>query len=389
MSLYGLDIIESDGKRYLSEINGINSDMSDFEQIYGDDRVKQKVYGMLRDKHGKLTMNDGTFTRNKYKREHLFMFALGYAIYKTPLINRFFLPTSRVLLSPDAEIDWMKEKTHLGKIPFDEFERYKGQESTVINIANEKLKHPMVNDFLSQEITLNKFLQYMLLKDSEISENVIPSMLVGLGTADNNSLVKMASSGGFVRKPILGSQGRGIKFLTQEEAILFYQNTGGPIYGNPRSRFFGTKTDVETYLEDLVAEKDWTFEYGLSLLQPFVESKTKIDGEEKYSFLRAIVCNGEFVDAYRSTSKNKGVNYSEDEKTIPFNYDSNFANFCQNVVKVFEEKSQELDINSFRENLYMEYFSGIERPIRRWKETFDFGAANIALDILFRLQKDK
>ena len=51
MSLYGLDIIiAEDGKRFLSEINGIMSGMSGFQQVYGDNRVKEKVFEMLQAK---------------------------------------------------------------------------------------------------------------------------------------------------------------------------------------------------------------------------------------------------------------------------------------------------------------------------------------------------
>lgn len=372
MSLYGLDIIENDEKRHILEINGINSGMKGFSQIYGDDRIKKKVYGMLEDKYGKLTLNDGTFLRNEFKKKHPFKFARDYAICKIPGLRNIVFPMPEVLLSADAETDWLGEKLNVDKIPFDEFERYSGQESTVINSANQKLPHPSVNNLISEDIARNKFLQYMVLRNSEISENIIPSMLVGLGAADNNSLVKMASSNGFVAKPILGNQGRGVRFLTQEEGILFYQNTGGPIYGSSANIFSQfNKNEKETYLEDLIAENDFEFEYGLSLLQPFIESKKKINQEEVYSSIRAIVCNGKFVDAYRRISENKKVNLSQDAKAVKLYYDSGFPDFCENVARVFEEKTKSLNPFTFREELYMEYFNAIERPVKRWNITLE------------------
>jgi glutathione synthase/RimK-type ligase-like ATP-grasp enzyme len=62
MSLYGLDVlIERDtGKYHINEINGIASGMHGFRQIYGDDRVEKKVYAMLEEKYGPLSVYDGT-----------------------------------------------------------------------------------------------------------------------------------------------------------------------------------------------------------------------------------------------------------------------------------------------------------------------------------------
>ncbi len=74
MTLYGLDlIVGKDGKPYLLEINGIRSGMRGFEQVYGDDRVQKKVYQMLEQKYGILTVNEGTYSRDKYQREHPFL----------------------------------------------------------------------------------------------------------------------------------------------------------------------------------------------------------------------------------------------------------------------------------------------------------------------------
>ena len=71
MTLYGLDLMQDQqGKYHLLEINGVLSGMRGFEQIYGDDRVQQKVFQMLEQRYGKITVNDGTYAKLQYKKDH-------------------------------------------------------------------------------------------------------------------------------------------------------------------------------------------------------------------------------------------------------------------------------------------------------------------------------
>ncbi|MBI4116528.1 hypothetical protein HY449_02170 [Candidatus Pacearchaeota archaeon] len=158
MSLYGLDIMEdSEGKKHLLEINGIRSGMHGFEQIYGDDRVERKVWGMIQEQHGKLTVNDGTLFLKKIIDAHPIAFYVGNFFYKFPFLRKKLL-RHPILSSKDAETDWMEDKPENSRLHFPPFERYLGQESTVINFWNEKLEHPLVNDFAAEEIARSKFL---------------------------------------------------------------------------------------------------------------------------------------------------------------------------------------------------------------------------------------
>ena len=405
MSLYGLDIIENEGKRTILEINGINSGMQGFEQIYGDDRVQRQVFDMLKEKYGKLTVDDGTFSRNKYKKEHPVKFARNRAVRKIPLLRNIVFPLPKILLSQKAEIRWLKDKISYSNPPFEGFEIYDGQESAVINSFNQRLKHPLVNNFLSECIARNKFMQYMILKDSEIAESVIPSMLVGLGVADNKTLDKLllwqnltSSSKNFAAKPILGNQGRGLRFLSQEESVSLYRDSGGAVYDSSLMESFFNLAELlfhksddkkEIYLEDLVSERNFNFEFGLSLLQPFIESKRAIDGEDFYSSIRAIVCNGSFVDAYERISKDKKVNLSHNAKAIELDYDSNFADFCENAVRVFEKETQELDEDFFKESLYFEYLNGTERPSKNYRIIFEEKLMSAAIDFFANFVEKK
>ena len=70
MGLYGLDlIIDGKGKKHICEITGVRVGMNGFKEIYGDDRVNDEVFGMLKRKHGSLTVNEGTYARNNFKKK--------------------------------------------------------------------------------------------------------------------------------------------------------------------------------------------------------------------------------------------------------------------------------------------------------------------------------
>lgn len=356
MTLYGLDIIISkDGRRFVNEINGIQSGMQGFQNIYGDNRVKEKVVDMLQAKYGELSVNDGTFRITKFKREHSFKYALQSILFKTPILKRILLLRNLTLFSKKAEIEWLSnEVTNPKPIKFP-FDFYEGQDSTVINIYNEKLSHPTVNPFVAEAISRNKFLQYLLLANSTISDTLIKSSLVGLGAANQQELEKMLlKNDTFVVKPILGSCGRGIKFLTKEEVEQKYMNSRGPIDSvnplEPVLALIGKKSKIK-YIEDLISEENYSFEPGVSIIQPFIDSKHR----GAYSVIRAILCNGKFVDAYKRMSSDKRVNLSQNARASSFEYDGDFTSFCEKTVKVFENKSKEYFVNDYKRKLYGMY----------------------------------
>ena len=398
MSLYGLDLIESsEGRRYLMEINGIRSGMSGFKHIYGDDRVQKKVNAMLQKKYGRITVNDGTFSRGKSFKEHPVKSLLVQSLLKNPRLYRLFFPLPPILHSPQAEIDWLNEipkKDKTGLEHFEIYEKYDGSESSVINIFNELVLGNPVNNYVTEEITRNKFLQYVLLRNSEISEMLIPSTFVGLGITHKNGLINLITSmenKKFVIKPILGSQGIGVEFLDRNMVSVLYEHDEQKIqYADSKSLLGKLMKNKEypEYLEDMVETDNFTFEYGISIIQPFIESR-KTD-EKVYSSVRAIVCNGNFVDAYKRVSANPKVNLSQNAAAIPFDYDSSFADSCESIIGVFEEKSLEQNSNSFRKDLYQRYMESIGRPIPRWKSDLEKDILNIFFDVMsMYVQKHK
>ncbi|MBI4147053.1 hypothetical protein HY494_00180 [Candidatus Woesearchaeota archaeon] len=71
MTLYGIDLLQDqEGKYHLLEVNGVKSGMNGFKHIYGDDRIEEKVYQMLQHRYGKVTINDNSYFRLQYQKEH-------------------------------------------------------------------------------------------------------------------------------------------------------------------------------------------------------------------------------------------------------------------------------------------------------------------------------
>ena len=373
MSLYGIDIIiDRKGKKYLNEINGVKSGMRGFGKIYGDNRVEEKVFSMLEEKHGKLTVNDGSFAFLKFKKKHPVLHTLlaSFGMFCTALSatcespRRIVRPRClwedlqgpSVVRSKKANTKWMYEPVQVRSFkveprPKSRYQSYFGQRSTVINLLNERLPHPTVNSYVAEEVASNKLLQYALLKDSEIKEHIPASTLVGYGFLRREEMAEiLASSSEWIIKPILGACGLGVQKITREE-IQKYLDSEGMLedYGSlTQLSMFTNKRPM--YLEELVDKEDFRFEPGVALIQPFIDSKK--DG--KYSAIRAIVCNGEFVDAYMRESECVSVNYHRGAEAKPFK-EEGFSEFCENIVRVFEEECEKYSPVNYHKDIYKNY----------------------------------
>ncbi|MBI4116529.1 hypothetical protein HY449_02175 [Candidatus Pacearchaeota archaeon] len=194
---------------------------------------------------------------------------------------------------------------------------------------------------------------------------------MGLGITDEKKLEEMLSQyENFVVKPIRGLQGRGVRFLSRQEVMDKYKS-------DKSFSFYGLNLLLDNLslgkpkrkhvpsVEEMVCDGDFSFEDGISQFQPFVESRKNGFGE--YSSIRAIVCNGKFVDAYMRTSVNPRVNLSQDAKAVSFYYDSNFPEFCENIAGVFETKVKEQDSENFKRDIYQKYLEGIGRGVEKWE----------------------
>ncbi len=455
MSLYGLDLaVDQEGKPYLLEINGVRSGMRGFQQIYGDNRVQEQVGRMLGDKYGTLTVNNGTYSRARFRRQHPFQYTYNQAInalLHVPLVGRYVYAAvfPKVLTSPRALIDWLREKEQAEKAVkmeektetiFDFFPAYEGQDSTVLNLLNDKeLSHPVVNPYVAEEIAGNKLLQYLVLEPTPVRHVLPPTTVVGLGwvARDFDEIVEQHSS--FALKPILGSQGMGVQLLNQMEARNF-QFQAGPVFPEPADRKISLLAIVQKnflpkkplHLEDLVEKEDFMFEHGVAVLQPFIDTRSVLveervknknigeggeqrgdqensgdgedekngepgehgehgeHGEEGYSSIRAIVCNGQFVDAYRRFSPQWKVNLAQGATAKPYAADG-LAEFCEFIVETYERACAQLNPETFRKDLYTQYMR--EHPRAEYETirkttSMAFGEGTIQLMMVFHVKKE-
>lgn len=361
MSLYGLDfLIGREGKQpkyFLNEINGVASGMNGFQVIYGDNRVQEQVYQMLQDKHGVLTINNGSYGVKQFKRKHPIKALLGYIIARTPILRNLLI--NPVLLSQKADLSWANDIGTSEKNFDTPFEIYDGQDSTVINLTGELLDAPLLNPHVCEELTRSKFLQYWLLKDTELSENLPETVLVGLGGTDEAGLERlMERYRKFVIKPVMGACGRGVRIAGSDDVKRFLRTSGSvdnTSVDNLFAMLIGRKQRVR-YFEDLVETNNFSFEFGASVVQQYVNSSKKVANLNPHESIRAIVCNGQFVDAYRRVSlKNPIVNLSRNARAFPLDYNPEFKVFCEEVVTVFERECANFDPVSFKRKLYDNY----------------------------------
>ena len=96
------------------------------------------------------------------------------------------------------------------------------------------------------------------------------------------------------------------------------------------------------------------------MLQPFIDSRKVIDGRKQYRCVRAIVCNGQFVDAYLRTSTRPKANLSQGADAYPFEQEG-FAEFCEEFVSIFEQACAPLDPFTFKKELYTAYIDSAGR----------------------------
>jgi len=388
MGLYGLDIIiDKDKIPHINELNGVLSGMRGFEQIYGDNRIQEKAYSLLEEKHGKITVNDGTYLYDQYKKTYHLSFILFYLLDRIPIIKKLFNPYEFISDSDKAQLDWQEEKSENAKKIQLPFETYTGQESTVFNLRNQQLSHT-INSFICEELTRNKFLQYLLLKDTQIKDSIPPSSLVGLGATDKNELEELLDNHEqFVIKPILGFCGKGVRFLSKDEVAKEFRYSRGPIKSVGLLEMFeaiSTKKPNITYLEDLIKKNNFSFEPAVSIIQPFIDSRQTQNKNEKFSVIRAIVVNGKFLDAYKRVSSNPKVNLSQDARAVAFECDDKLKQFCENTIKVFEQVADKLDPKTFKRNLYLRYIDqrGITTILQRRSDSL-----NPMMDVIFRMMK--
>ncbi len=358
MTLFGLDLAQDkQGKWKLFEIGGANSGMPGFKKIYGDHRIENQVYGMLRQRYGDIAINTEIISSQRFEEEHRIRATLQgvwRASYFGQVWEQHNFP---YLKSEKAQTEWLEElkfaKNSTFKVPFPE---YRGQRCTVLNWYNEPVKHPTVNPYVAQELTTNKLLQYILLSRTTVEQQLIPSALVGLGGTRGPELDSVLAQGDelFLFKPSCAMQSMGIKVLSREEAERF-KDEEGTLWKMSIAEEYRHANKKALYLDQLVEKGDFRFEKAVGLVQPLVDTRKEINGEQFHTAIRAIVCNEQFVGAYIKYSDVPQGHYSNSKKVELFN-EHGFPQLCERIVHTFLDESKRLDSETFRTELYNRFF---------------------------------
>ncbi len=376
MSLYGLDILEgNDGQRYVLEVSGLNVGMKGFRQIYGDTRVETKVWDMLREEHGTIYVDKGTFHLKQWKREHPFRTALGW-LYRKLIWDRLPYRPHPVLLSEKGYREWtvgflqknVKDLETQGprRLPFPDYDPPPGGEyCTLFNLANGSpyLDHlPTVNPPVAQVVAQNKLFQDRVLRSQGLEDHLLAVAPVGLGFGRKKEVEDVIGDAEqFILKPMNGMQGFGVKLCSLDalDSPIFHHQ--GPAYHRFPRLLFGSQP---VYVEDMIERKDGNFEVGLALVQRYLD--TAVEG--KHRSIRAIICNGKFVDAYVRVDEDPVVNLSQTAR--PERFDAgDLPGFCESVIEKYEAATASLAIETYWQDLWHSFIA--ERPPiteldRRW-----------------------
>lgn len=367
MSLYGLDLIVRHGREpIIIEINGVASGMKGFQQVYGDTRVEDRVYGMLRERHGEIHIASEQYLAARQRRR---MQEIRDA---HPIRSRLWEFQDAVLKSVgyqwkhpltfarNGHMQWLVETPANGlESPFPP---YTGDAATVFNVVNDTFPKS-VNPHVAQAVTDNKFFQYRLLRESDLAPHVIPSALVGLDITDHDQLEQfIRAHRHVVLKPIRGICGYGVRKLHRDKAKALNAVHDRITYDIPKRH----KTPAPLpHVGDYLAVSDFSFEYAVGIVQPFIDSRR---GNGMHTAIRAIVCNGEFVDAYARQSSHFRANLTQGAIARHFPTDPSFRDFCERTVAVLEERCASYPPETFRHLLWRAYLTELDdRGHGKWQ----------------------
>jgi len=262
------------------------------------------------------------------------------------------------LFSEKAQTEWLREiKSTVNSTFRSPFPAYQGQDCTVWNWYNERVKQRTVNSYVAQELTTNKLLQYILLSRTAVQQQLIPSALVGLGATRGPELENVLAQGEeqFIFKPLCGLQSIGINVLSREEAEKFKEEEGTLWKMSMAEEYRLLSRNKPVYLDHLVERGDFTFEKAVGLVQPLIDTRKIAGGEVFHTAIRAIVCNEQFVGAYINYSDVPQVHYSHTKKVELFE-ERGFPQLCERIVYTFLDESKRLDSERFRTDLYQRFF---------------------------------
>ncbi len=158
--------------------------------------------------------------------------------------------------------------------------------------------HPgfaVVNPAHHKLVCANKLYVHHLLSKTDVADALVPSMPLGLGIETReqyDAFMREHETDVFVLKPVRGSRGYGVRMVPR--AVIESEED---LMGRPISKLVSIEeawAKLPSYCFDFLHE-------GIELLSPYVPSKevrSERTAKVHDACMRAIVFNGEFIDAY-------------------------------------------------------------------------------------------
>lgn len=359
-TLYGIDFkITANGDVKLIEANGAKSGSGGFRDIYGDDRVKEDIVQRMRKIAGeKKIVLTGSYSRSR--KDHFSR--KKEERRKSPLVKRLWWwytsreqqmivkqltdsKSNRSISEEEIAIDKENYEHHWNgqfldaelfdkRVLADAFflhdtdtmrflytkdsDRIARIDAAVLGADGEPLVYgidgqaiglfwdrhgryfgPMFPGFAlvnppHHRVALqNKLYVHHLLSKSSMANSLIPSIPLGCGIETQEQFDAFLEDNQdeiFVLKPITGSRGYGVRMVPRSE--IEQERVGMPI---------NNWTSIEHAWARLPIGGLDFLNHGIELLSPYIYSKrvhADTTGQDHDGCIRAIVFNGEFIDAY-------------------------------------------------------------------------------------------
>ena len=275
-SIFGLDFISApyEGKREhaLLEINGVDSGMSGFEKIYGDNRVENQVINSIKEEHPILYIDTGAFNN---LQKYLIKRGLPHDADAVQHLARTTFPDK-------LRVEQRRVSQNFGRYSHT---LYLGQEDgTLVNWGTYGMhKLPTVNPLVAEYWCQNKLLLDEKAKELNIPVPFVKGLIYGHKDFPIDIPMNDENIDRVIIKPNVSAQCKGIEIITKE--VL-----------RRRARTWKRPIDDVVFKDKEQTQIRWK----AKLCQPFFNAPDK---NGYYTSIRSIVHNGTFVDAYARASK--------------------------------------------------------------------------------------
>lgn len=414
---YGVDIkINPEGKPYLIEINGWNSGTKGFIEAYGDLRTQEKILASMADYTGGkpiYSRSGGISAKTGLSIGLMAALAPFYLWVSWPLVTLlekagirsvpFFHARHAMYRNALTDLHWVLiEKcavdTHMDQaakqigIDFVRFRKayYHSSGDVVIKVGPTEWKvlssdgglysgvgspySSKYNDYIANPYTVEKILNskwyvHKLLQNTWLQDYLPRTLLDGTAKDFPSELERLQSSPLVIQKPHHGRRGKGVHIFR-----------GKDLPSSWYSRRLAKDMDLLSRLVDInpkieLNQLRWNINFNhfwntQCVLQEYIPSRpvrSRKTGALHDSCIRAIVFNGEFIDAYHRLApgpikevvneKNGVANLARGAFAEPLTDQEKdiVSTFAEHTVQTLENRIEALYLDDWRDWLSYEY----------------------------------